>query len=100
MPACYLREWAKTPIFSKKDPFVWIIDKNTKQKRRDKVKNILVSNDLYTIKIEGKKNYVIEETLASLEGNYARIFKEKINKHKPLNDEEHIILCTFTAVMM
>jgi hypothetical protein len=55
VPACYLREWAKTPIFSKKDPFVWIIDKNTKQKRRDKVKNILVSNDLYTIKIEGKK---------------------------------------------
>lgn len=100
IPQCYLREFADPTMPADKDPFVWIFDKNGKNRRRDKVKNILFSNDLYTIKIKGKKNYTIEEKLANLEGRYAKVFKEKIEKHLPLNEEEHIILCAFVSVML
>ncbi len=100
VPQCYLREWADPTIPSNQEPFVWIFDKDGKNKRKDKVKNVLLSNDLYTIKIRGQKNYAIEETLANLEGRYAKVFEEKIKRRLPLTEEEHIILCAFVSVML
>lgn len=100
VPQCYLREWADPTVPSNQEPFVWIFDKDGRNKRKDKVKNVLASNDLYTIKIKGEKNYSIEETLANLEGKYAKIFEEKIKRKLPLTEEEHIILCAFVSVML
>ena len=100
VPQCYLREWADPTVSSNQEPFVWIFDKDGRNKRKDKVKNVLASNDLYTIKIKGVKNYSIEETLANLEGKYAKIFEEKIKRKLPLTEEEHIILCAFVSVML
>ncbi len=101
VPQCYLREFADPRATHRGgEPFVWIFDKNGKNKRHDKIKNVLASNDLYTLKIEGKKNYSIEKTLASLEGEYAGIFRTKIKNRKPITEEEHIILCAFVSVML
>lgn len=100
VPQCYLREFADPTTPSNKEPFVWIFDKDGKNERRDKVKNVLASNDLYTIKIKGQKDYSIEETLANLEGKYAEIFRAKIRNKLPLTEEEHIILCAFVSVML
>jgi hypothetical protein len=100
VPQCYLREWAVPTAKPEDEPFVWIFDKDGKNRRRDKVKNVLASNDLYTLKIKGQKDYRIEETLANLEGRYAEIFREKIKKHLPLNEEEQIVLCAFVSVML
>lgn len=101
VPQCYLREFADPLSFFSKDYFVWIIDKNGKKKRRDKVKNVLFSNDLYTITIPGKgKDYTIERKLQDIEGAYATIFREKISKKLPLSGEEHATLCVFVAAML
>lgn len=100
VPQCYLREWADPTVPADQEPFVWIFDKDGKRVRKDKVKNVLASNDLYTIKIKGQKNYSIEETLANLEGRYAKVFGDKIKKKLPLAEEEHIILCAFVSVML
>jgi hypothetical protein len=100
VPQCYLREWADPTSLVSAEPFVWIFDKDGQKKRRDKVKNVLVSNDLYTLTIKGQKNYSIEETFASLEGRYARVFRSKISQKLPLSEEEHIVLSAFVSAMM
>ncbi|MBI4159884.1 DUF4238 domain-containing protein, partial [Candidatus Wolfebacteria bacterium] len=68
VPQCYLRERADPTVPSNQEPFVWIFYKDGKNKSKDKVKNVLASNDLYAMKIKGEKNYSIEEALANLEG--------------------------------
>jgi len=100
VPQCYLREFADPNTPKDKEPFIWIFDRNGKNRRKDKIKNVLASNDLYTLKIKGQKNYSIEETLANLEGKYAGVFRSKIKNKIPLNEEEHIILCAFVCVML
>lgn len=95
-----MREFADPNTPSNKEPFIWIFDKSGKNRRKDKVKNVLVSNDLYTLKIKGQKDYSIEETLSNLEGRYAEVFRNKIKNKLPLTEEEHIILCVFVSVML
>lgn len=99
VPQCYLREWAD-PNSNNGEPVIWIFDRGGNHKRKDKVGNVLVSNDLYTLKIKGQKNYAIEESFASLEGKYAQVFRDKINRKLPLSDEEHVVLCAFVSAMM
>jgi Protein of unknown function (DUF4238) len=98
VPQCYLREWADTRHSNKGEPVIWIFDRDGKNKRKDKVRNVLVSYDLYTLRIKGQKNFVIEETFASLEGKYAQVFRDKINRKLPLSAEEHIVLCAFGLI--
>lgn len=100
VPQCYLREFADPNAPPEGDPFVWIFDKSGKNKRRDKIKNVLASNDLYTLKIKGQKDYSIENTLANLESEYAGIFRTKIKNRQPISEEEHITLCAFVSVML
>jgi len=99
VPQCYLREFADPNMLSGGEPFIWIFDRDGKNRRKDKIKNVLASNDLYTLKIKGQKNYSIEETLANLEGKYTEVFRSKIKNKIPLNEKEHIILCAFVSVM-
>jgi len=94
VPACYLREFVDS------DGFVWIFSRDGKTKRKQKPERTFGSNHLYTINVKGKKDYRIEKTLANIEGAYAKIFKDKIKKHKPLSDYEHIILCVFVAAQL
>lgn len=101
VPQCYLREWVdpNTPVGY--EPYVWIFDRNGKNRRKKAPKNILKSNDVYTLEIKGQtKDYRIEKTLSKLEGEYANIFQGKIKKKLPLSEYEHIILCAFVATML
>jgi hypothetical protein len=100
VPQCYLREWADPRTPANKEPCVWIFDKDGENRRKDKVRNILAVNDLYTVRIKGQKDYSIEETLSNLESRYAQVFREKIEEHLPLTEEEHVILCAFVSVML
>lgn len=101
VPQCYLREWIDPNVPKGHEPFVWIFDRKGKNKKRKAPKNILRSNDLYTLQIKGRqKNYSIEKTLSSLEGEYAKIFREKIRNRLPLSEKEHVLLCSFVSVML
>lgn len=99
VPRCYLREF-RDPSSTAENPFIWIFEKDGKKSRRDKVKNVLVVNHAYTIKVAGKNNYAIEKTLSDVEGAYATVYREKISARKPLTSEDHQIVCLFAAVMM
>ena len=60
VPQCYLREFADPTVPPSDEPRIWIFDRDGKNKRWDKIKNVLASNDLYTLKTKGQKNYSIE----------------------------------------
>ncbi|MBA7640703.1 hypothetical protein ES703_48374 [subsurface metagenome] len=101
VPQCYLGEWVdpNTPIGY--EPYVWIFDRDGRNRRKKAPKNILKSKDLYTLQVKGQtKDYSIEKTLAKLESEYANIFQRKIKRKLPLSEYEHIILSAFVAVML
>jgi hypothetical protein len=95
VPACYLREFVDP-----KDGFVSIFSKDGKTMRRQKPEKTFGSTHLYTIEIKGTKNYKIEQTLSTIEGKYADIFKNKIKKKLPLPEQEHDMLCVFVAAQL
>src|SRR5271157_1156032 len=88
VPACYLREF-----INPNDGLLWVFSKNGKSKEQKKPEKTFRSNNVYTIKFKGTKNYIIEETLSNIESRYAGIFREKIKKKLPLSEYEHMIFC-------
>lgn len=101
VPQCYLREFIDPETPLRFEPFVWIFDKNGKTKKRKAPKNILKSNNLYTINVKGKtKDYSIEKALSSIENDFAILFRQKIKNLLPLTETEHISLCLFVATML
>ena len=83
-----------------KKPHVWVFSKDGRKKYPNTPDTIFRVKHLYTLKIEGQKDYSIETTLSQIEGQYATIFREKIKKRLPLNDVEHIMLCVFFSTML
>jgi hypothetical protein len=101
IPACYLRQFVDPLTPEGQEPYVWMFDKKNKKGKKRAPKNILTSNNLYTINISGdKKDYTIEKTLSRIEGEYIGILNNKIKKHLPLTDEEHIAFCIFVVTML
>ncbi len=101
VPQCYLREFLDPFIPPKYEPYVWIFDKDGKNRKNKPPKNILTGNELYTLDIPGHgKDYSVEESLSQLEDRYARIFRNKIKLGLPLTDEEHVFLSAFTYAML
>ncbi|MDD5016081.1 MAG: DUF4238 domain-containing protein [Atribacterota bacterium] len=101
VPKCYLREFIDPKTPSEQEPYVWIFKRNDRYGKRKSPSNILKETDLYTLRLDtGEKDYFIEETLAMLEGRYSEIFRKKIKKCLPLNEEEHLTVCIFIAAML
>ena len=93
IPRCYLKQWVdpNTPTGQ-----VWIFERNSKIGKKRSPKKILSKTDFYTLK---GKDYRIENTLAQIENDYARIFEEKIKNKIPLTKYEHAVFCAFVAAM-
>lgn len=101
VPQCYLKQFTDPNTPQWQEPYVWIFDKNGKNRRKKAPSNILVSKDLYTLQISGRgKDYSIEQSLSQLESDYASVFDRKIKPGLPLSDDEQIVLCAFTATML
>lgn len=100
VPQCYLREFVDPHTPPKYEPYVWVFSKDGKQKEKRAPKNLFEETDLYTLAIQGAKDYGIERSLSALEGEYAAVVRNKVKKHQPLTSEEHITLCAFVAAMM
>ena len=71
VPQCYLREFVDSRTPPGQEPYVWIFSKDGKSRKRRSPKNIFHETDVFTLEIKGKKHYVIEKTLAGIEGQYA-----------------------------
>jgi len=100
VPQCYLREFATKELSRDKKPMIWIFPKDKRKGRWDKIDNVLFAKDLYTIDIGGTKDYSIETSLQNLEGDYATVYREKINERLPLSKRDHIVLCAFISALM
>jgi len=101
VPACYLREFVDPKTPPNFEPYVWVFDKNGKNRKKKAPGNILVSPNLYTITLRGdERDYSIERTLSTIESDYAGILRQKIKNHLPLSESEHVSLCLFVATML
>jgi len=101
VPRSYLAGWVDSSTPVDQEPYVWVFNRGEKEGRKRAPSNLFTESNLYTLELDtGEKKYQIEETLSNLESKYATIFQEKINKHLPLAEEEHIFLCAFVSVML
>lgn len=101
IPRCYLKQFVDPKTPPGHEPYVWIFERNSKKGRKRAPKNILTESDVYTFKgKDGGKDYVLEETLAQIEGDYAAVYERAISRKVPLNRKEHAILCAFMAAML
>lgn len=83
------------------EPYVWIFERGTKRGKKKAPKNILSETDFYTLKVKSEeRDYTIENTLAKIESEYAGVFDRKIKNKIPLDNYEHLVLCTFVAAML
>ncbi|HEX5412374.1 MAG TPA: DUF4238 domain-containing protein [Terriglobia bacterium] len=101
IPQCYLKQFVDLKTPPGQEPYVWIFERNSKKGRKRAPKNILTETDVYTFKgKDGGKDYVLEETLAQIEGDYTTMYERTIIRKVPLNQKEHVILCGFVAAML
>jgi len=101
VPRSYLAEWVDPNTPADQEPYVWVFKRGEKKGRKKAPSNLFSETDLYTLKLDTEeKSYAIEETLSNIESKYATILREKIKKHIPLSEEEHIYLCAFVSVML
>lgn len=95
IPRCYLQN------FTDKNDFVYVLGKKNKKTFKTKPINILTGNYFYTIKFpESGGSFIVENTLEKIESKYASLFKDKINKKKPLNYEERALISVFAGAML
>lgn len=100
IPRCYLKQFVDPNTPAKYEPYVWIFERKSKIGKKKAPKNILAETDFYTFKIKsGGKDYSIEKSLSQLESIYVSVFEHKIKKKIPLDNYEHMVLCSFVAVM-
>lgn len=101
VPHCYLKQFVDPNTPAGQEPYVWIFDRNGRNRRRKAPVNIFTSTDLYTLEIsERGQDYSIEQSLSQLESDYAKVFDTKITRRLPLSDSDHIVLCAFAAAML
>jgi len=103
VPRCIQKEFADQKHSSpeKKIYKVWVFSKDGKQKRLQNIYEVFTCNHMYTLKINGEKNYTAEtKFLQKIESEYSSIFKNKIKSKTPLNEEEHIRLCKFVYAQL
>ena len=100
VPQCYLRAFAEPGTINDREPLIWIFPKSERKGRLDKIKNVLFAKDLYTLEVDGKKDYSIEKGLGDIEGEYTEVYNDKIAKRLPLSKSEHAVLCIFIGTLM
>ncbi len=94
VPKSYLEE------FTDKDGFVWVLDRENRIFNTNPI-NILVQKKFYTVTLKnGEKSLVVEDALADIEGEYIKIFNEKIKQKQILGEEERAKMAIFIAALL
>lgn len=92
IPKCYLDNFADT------DNRIYIYRNNEIFASRPAAS--LVENHFYTITIEGGgASYIVEDTLANIEGSFIKIYRDKLSRLLELTMEERAVVATFVAAM-
>ena len=85
--------------FADKQGRVWFLDDQDKIFRTNP-ENTFKEKHFYTVKFPSFPDpLVVEKTLAQMEGEFARVVAEKINKQKPLDANDRVAISLFASAM-
>jgi len=101
IPNSYLKAWCDpSPLPEKHEPFIWMISKDGKEKRKRAPHKAFTESHRYTIRrINGEKDLTVErKTLGTTENDFV-ILRPKIEAREPLTAEERLKLCAFATAM-
>jgi hypothetical protein len=99
VPEFYLKAWCDPDAPQGYEPYLWLATKNGIDIRPKAPSNIFHETDLYTIVLDGKRNLSTEKSLAQIEGEFAEVRREKLEKQLPLNTYEKVVVCAFASAM-
>jgi hypothetical protein len=100
IPSSYLSAWHDPECPKGYTPYVWIFSKDGTNARKKQPDNIFFEKDLYTIHdSNGERDLTLEFNLSRLEGEFAKLRKQKLSKHNPLEWRDSLILCMFVMAM-
>jgi len=99
IPRCYQKAWLDPTCPRKHEPYIWVLNKDTRESRKKAPGNIFHETDMYTITgVGGSRDLRIENGLSQLETDYAVILK-KLCLRQNLEHDEWVVLCAFIAAM-
>jgi len=99
IPKCYQKSWLAPDCPADYEPYVWLVTKDGKEKRKKAPKNVFAENEKYTISLtDGSRDLVVENNLMQVEDAFVSILP-KIKNRQRLDMEEMGSLCIFTASM-
>lgn len=100
IPRSYLKAWCDPNTPPKQEPYVWQFSKDGETVKKKAPDNIFYETDMYTISAaDGGRDLVLEHGLSGLESQFVNLRENKLKHHKPLDQQEHLALCTFVAAM-
>ena len=96
----YLRAWCDPKTPKGYEPYVWKVSKKDRLAKKKSPKKIFRETDFYTNRdLEGNRNLDFEKALQKIEANFIAVRRDKIRRHKPLDDRDIVIVATFVATM-
>jgi len=100
IPNCYLKAWCDpAPLPEKHTPFIWLISKDGRQKRRRAPENAFTESHRYSIRRDaGHRILTVEQTLGATEDVFVRI-RPKVEARDTLTSREKLDLCAFATAM-
>lgn len=95
IPKCYLEQ------FTNRYGLLHVLDLNKRRIFSSKPENIFIDTHFYTIKFpDSGGSLVVEDTLASIESEYSKIFHNSIQNKQPLLLKDRALISIFVAAMM
>jgi hypothetical protein len=101
IPNCYLKGWCDpAPLPERHTPYIWLISKDGKNKRKKAPHNVFTERDRYSVRRDdGQKALIIEQkTLGATEDAFVRL-RSRLNTRSTLTPGEKLDLCTFATAM-
>ncbi len=101
IPNCYLKAWCDpAPLPEKHTPFIWLISKDGRDKRRRAPHNAFTESHRYTIRRDnGEKVLTVEQrTLGATEDAFVLI-RPRLEARETLTPRERFDLCAFATAM-
>jgi hypothetical protein len=100
VPLSYLHAWCDPKCPQGQAPYVWLTPVAGGPPKKKSPKKILRETDMYTvIGKNGERDLSMEQGLSRIEGKFARIRRDKLDKRLPLSLEETAFVCMFVAAM-
>jgi hypothetical protein len=99
IPHCYLKAWCDPCTPAGQSPYIWRISRDGSSQKKKSPEKSFVATDRYTLTLpDGKRNLVVENTLAGLEDAFVSV-RRRVQRREKLNKRDRITLCLFTAAM-